>query len=64
MSEAPSGLRSTHFASAGHAEAYRDLQLPRMFEPWARVLLEIVTPNPGDVVLDGSRARWQSGRRG
>src|SRR5437899_12057385 len=52
MSEAPSGLRSTHFAHAGHAEAYRDLQLPRMFEPWARVLLEVVTPNPGDVVLD------------
>jgi len=52
VSEAPTGLRSTHFARDASALAYRDLQMPRVFVPWARVLLEIVTPNPGDSVLD------------
>jgi len=52
MSTPPAGLHSLHFAQDSSAQAYRDVQLPRVFEPWARVLLEVVPPQPGDAVLD------------
>ncbi|HLY67992.1 MAG TPA: class I SAM-dependent methyltransferase [Chloroflexota bacterium] len=48
----PAGSRSSHFAQDSAVQAYRDLQLPRTFEPWARVLLRVVPCAPGDAVLD------------
>jgi ubiquinone/menaquinone biosynthesis C-methylase UbiE len=44
--------RSPHFNREATASTYRDIHLPRVFTPWARVLLEILPPQPGDAVLD------------
>src|SRR5215468_4735515 len=44
--------RSPHFNREATANTYRDIHLPRVFTPWARVLLELLTPRPGDAVLD------------
>jgi ubiquinone/menaquinone biosynthesis C-methylase UbiE len=43
---------SPHFGRDATATTYRDIHLPRVFAPWARILLEIVTPQPGEAVLD------------
>jgi ubiquinone/menaquinone biosynthesis C-methylase UbiE len=48
----PAHTRSAHFNRDATALTYRDIHLPRVFTPWARVLLEIVPPRPGEVVLD------------
>src|SRR5690242_1634689 len=44
--------RSPHFNREATANTYRDIHLPRVFAPWAQVLLEIVPPRAGDAVLD------------
>jgi len=44
--------RSPHFGREATAMTYRDIHLPRVFTPWAQVLLEILPPRPGDAVLD------------
>ena len=44
--------RSPHFQLDATARTYRDIHLPRVFTPWATVLLEIVPPKPGETVLD------------
>ena len=44
--------RSPHFGREATARTYRNIHLPRVFAPWAHVLLEIVPPRPGDAVLD------------
>jgi len=43
---------SPHFGLDATAQLYRDVQLPHIFDPWARVLLELQPPRPGDRVLD------------
>jgi len=52
MSDAPAGTRSPHFTRDATAQTYRDIQMPRIFVPWARALLEIVPPRAGDAVLE------------
>jgi ubiquinone/menaquinone biosynthesis C-methylase UbiE len=52
MSDAPAGTRSPHFTRDATAQTYRAIQLPHIFAPWARVLLETVAPRAGDAVLD------------
>lgn len=52
MTETQSETRSPHFNREATASVYRDIHLPRVFTPWARVLLEIVPPRPGDAILD------------
>jgi len=44
--------RSPHFAHDATVETYTRIHLPRVFAPWAGVLLEIVPPRTGDFVLD------------
>jgi ubiquinone/menaquinone biosynthesis C-methylase UbiE len=44
--------RSPHFGREATAATYRAIHLPRVFTPWARILLEIVPPRPGDAILD------------
>lgn len=44
--------RSPHFGREAAASTYRDIHLPRIFTPWAKILLEIVTPREGEAVLD------------
>src|SRR5579859_5181686 len=52
MPEPSTETRSPHFAQAATVETYVRIQLPRVFVPWARVLLELVPPRRGDTVLD------------
>jgi SAM-dependent methyltransferase len=52
MSDAPADTRSPHFTQDSTAQRYRDIQMPRIFVPWAKILLDSVTPRPGDAVLD------------
>src|SRR5579864_3283828 len=52
MTEVSAQTRSPHFAEDSTARTYRDLQLPRVFTPWAHVLLEVVPTLAGDLVLD------------
>jgi ubiquinone/menaquinone biosynthesis C-methylase UbiE len=52
MTESSAQTRSPHFAQGTTVETYVRIQLPRVFVPWARVLLELVPPRPGDAVLD------------
>jgi ubiquinone/menaquinone biosynthesis C-methylase UbiE len=52
MTQTSADTRSPHFNREATATLYRDIQLPRVFAPWAAVLLDIVPPRPGDVVLD------------
>jgi SAM-dependent methyltransferase len=51
-SEASAHTRSPHFGREAAAATYRDIHLPRVFTPWARVLLELVPPRAGENVLD------------
>lgn len=43
---------SPHFQLDATARIYRDIHLPRVFTPWARVLLEVVPSKAGETVLD------------
>jgi len=43
---------SPHFGQDSLVRTYRDIHLPRVFEPWAKILLEIVPCSPGETVLD------------
>jgi ubiquinone/menaquinone biosynthesis C-methylase UbiE len=43
---------SPHFARDATVQTYTSIHLPRVFAPWARVLLEVVRPRAGDAVLD------------
>ncbi|MBV9899035.1 MAG: class I SAM-dependent methyltransferase [Chloroflexi bacterium] len=52
MTETSAFTRSPHFGRDATAATYRDIHLPRVFTPWARVLLEIVPPRAGERVLD------------
>lgn len=44
--------RSPQFARPAAATIYREIHLPRIFLPWARVLLEMVPVQRGDAILD------------
>lgn len=46
------GTVSPHFGRETTARTYAQIHLPRIFIPWAMVLLERVPPRPGDAVLD------------
>ena len=52
MSDAPAGTRSPHFTQDATAQTYRDVQMPHIFVPWARVLLELAPTHAGEIVLD------------
>lgn len=52
MTESSALTRSPHFQRDATATTYRNVHLPRVFTPWARVLLEIVPPRAGETVLD------------
>ncbi len=52
MTQTSTETRSPHFSRDATATTYRDIHLPRVFDPWARILLEIVRPTPGAAVLD------------
>jgi SAM-dependent methyltransferase len=43
---------SPHFGREATASTYRDIHLPRVFMPWAKILLEVVPPHSGEAVLD------------
>jgi SAM-dependent methyltransferase len=69
MTQTPAETRSPHFNRDATAATYRDIHLPRVFAPWARVLLEIVPPRPGEAVVDvatgpGTVARQAAARVG
>ena len=60
---------SPHFGRETTANTYRDIHLPRIFAPWARVLLELVPARSGEAVLDvatgpGTVARVAATRAG
>jgi ubiquinone/menaquinone biosynthesis C-methylase UbiE len=52
MTDTSTETRSPHFTQDATVQTYREIHLPRVFTPWARVLLELVPPRPGDAVLD------------
>ena len=52
MIEPPAQTRSPVFLEDSSAATYREIHLPRVFAPWAAILLEIVPTLPGDSVLD------------
>jgi SAM-dependent methyltransferase len=52
MTQTSPQTRSPHFAEDATARTYAEIHLPRIFAPWARVLLEVVPTHSGDVVLD------------
>ncbi len=52
MTQSPAPTRSPHFNREATATTYRNVHLPRIFAPWARVLLEIAPARPGETVLD------------
>ena len=54
MTQTPAQTRSPHFNREATANTYRDVHLPRVFAPWARVLLEIAPARPGETVLDAA----------
>jgi len=43
---------SPHFGQDAAVRTYRDIHLPRVFEPWAKILLEMAPCAAGEVVLD------------
>jgi SAM-dependent methyltransferase len=66
MAETSAQTHSPHFAQDATVQTYTSIHLPRVFVPWARILLEVVPPRPGDVVLDvatgpGTVARHAAG---
>jgi len=52
MTDGTAETRSPHFGREATATTYRDIHLPRIFTPWARVLLEVVPVRPGEAVLE------------
>ena len=52
MIEPSAQTRSPVFSEDSSATTYREIHLPRIFAPWAGVLLEIVPTLPDDSVLD------------
>jgi ubiquinone/menaquinone biosynthesis C-methylase UbiE len=50
--QASAFTRSPHFSRDATAATYRDVHLPRVFAPWARILLQIQPPRAGEAVLD------------
>lgn len=46
------GTVSPHFGHETTARTYAQIHLPRIFTPWAKVLLEVVPAQPGESVLD------------
>jgi ubiquinone/menaquinone biosynthesis C-methylase UbiE len=52
MTETSAQTRSPHFTQDATVQTYTSIHLPRVFAPWARILLEVVPPRPGDAVLD------------
>jgi ubiquinone/menaquinone biosynthesis C-methylase UbiE len=52
MTETSAQTRSPHFARNETAATYREIHLPRIFTPWARVLLQVIPCAPGESVLD------------
>jgi SAM-dependent methyltransferase len=56
--------RSPHFGREATATTYRDIQLPRIFDPWARMLLDFVPPHAGDAVLDVATGPGTVARQG
>jgi SAM-dependent methyltransferase len=52
MTDTSAATRSPHFTRDATVQTYTRIHLPRVFVPWARVLLEVVPPRPGDAVLD------------
>jgi len=52
MTQTPAETRSPHFGREATAQTYRDVHLPRIFAPWAQVLLKVVPPASGEAVLD------------
>jgi len=66
MAETSAATRSPHFSQDATVHTYLRIHLPRVFVPWARVLLEVVPSRPGDAVLDvatgpGTVARQAAG---
>jgi SAM-dependent methyltransferase len=56
-------------ASADAASIYENVMVPSVFNPWAEVLLDLVTPRPGEAVIDvacgpGTVARLAAARVG
>src|SRR5205807_4601409 len=52
MAQTSPQTRSPHFTQDATVQTYTSIHLPRVFAPWARILLEVVPPRPGDAVLD------------
>jgi SAM-dependent methyltransferase len=52
MSDLSSQTLSPHFAEDATARTYREIHLPRVFAPWARILIEMVPTQSGESVLD------------
>jgi len=52
MTQTPAETRSPYSNRDATASTYRDIHLPRVFAPWARILLELVPPRPGESVVD------------
>jgi ubiquinone/menaquinone biosynthesis C-methylase UbiE len=52
MADISTETRSPHFSQDGMVQTYTSIHLPRVFVPWASILLEVVPPRPGDAVLD------------
>ncbi|MHB8619589.1 MAG: class I SAM-dependent methyltransferase [Chloroflexota bacterium] len=60
---------SPRFADDTVVRTYQDVMLPRIFDPWAAILLDAAGPRPGDAVLDvatgpGTVARLAARRAG
>jgi ubiquinone/menaquinone biosynthesis C-methylase UbiE len=52
MTDGSAQTRSPHFAEDATARTYSQIHLPRIFAPWARILLEVVPARAGETVLD------------
>ena len=57
------------FSVTSVADAYNDIYVPRIFIPWAELLVEVAAPRPGESLLDvatgpGTVARVAAGRLG
>lgn len=52
MADISTETRSPHFAQDTMVQTYTRIHLPRVFTPWAGILLQIVPPTSGDAVLD------------
>lgn len=52
MADLSTQTRSPHYAKDAAVKTYTAIHLPRIFTPWARILLEVVPAHPGQAVLD------------